>query len=120
MTSSESHSGVSAAAAPQPNDIQLQQPALRIEGDLTIYRTGELKQQLLRLLDGPCPIIIDLSGVTALDSAGLQLLIATKKAADASHKTLDLTSSNPVIDEVVAMLNLTTYFAGPTPAASAL
>jgi anti-sigma B factor antagonist len=49
---------------------------LRIEGELTIFRAMELKPALL-----PVPPLteIDLSGVTEIDTAGVQLLMLAKK-----------------------------------------
>ncbi|NVO07955.1 MAG: STAS domain-containing protein, partial [Rhodoferax sp.] len=70
---------------------------LRIEGELTIFRAAELKDVLSaepRLQE------IDLSGVTEMDSAGLQLLMAAKQAATAEQRTLRLVAHSAAVIEV--------------------
>lgn len=52
---------------------------LRLEGDLTISQAADLKPRLLHALSGP--LDIDLSGVTAIDGAGLQLLVMLSREA---------------------------------------
>lgn len=54
---------------PPPADYRT---TLRLEGDLTIASAAALKVRLLDALTGP--LDIDLSGVTAIDGAGVQLL----------------------------------------------
>jgi len=56
-------------------------PVLHIEGEFTIFRAMELKPVILA---APPPLEIDLSGVTEMDTAGLQLLILAKRAAVAA------------------------------------
>lgn len=58
--------------------------ALRIDGEMTIYRALELKELLRAALDGASSLELDLSGVTELDTAGLQLLMAAQQSAPLS------------------------------------
>ena len=83
---------------------------LRIEGELTIFRAAELKPQLL---SEPLPREIDLSGVTELDSAGVQLLMLAKTAALAQQRELPLVGHSPAVLEVFELLNLAAYFNDP-------
>ena len=80
---------------------------LRIEGELTIFRAMELKPAML-----PEPPLtdIDLSGVTDLDTAGLQLLMLAKKAAVAEGRELRLLGHSPAVLEVFELLNVAAYF----------
>ena len=80
---------------------------LRIEGELTIFRAMDLKPALL-----PTPPLdeIDLSGVTDLDTAGVQLLMVAKKAAVAEKRELRLVGHNPAVIEVFELLNVASYF----------
>ena len=82
--------------------------ALRIEGELSIVRAAELQALLLA-----APHTIDLSGVTECDSAGLQLLMAAKKAALAEGRPLRLTGHSPAVLEVFELLNVVGYFNDP-------
>ena len=84
--------------------------ALRIEGELSIYRATELKQALL---DEPRPVEIDLSGVTEIDTVGVQLLMLAKKTALAEQRELRLVAHSPAVTEVFELLDLAAYFDDP-------
>jgi anti-anti-sigma factor len=80
---------------------------LRIEGEFTIFRAMELKPVLLA---EPAVDQIDLSGVTDLDTAGLQLLMLAKKAALAKQRDLRLVGHSPAVLDVFELLNVAAYF----------
>jgi len=83
--------------------------ALRIEGEMTIYRAAELKQQMQPLFDaaGSGGIdSIDLSGVTEIDCSGVQLLLLARRNADAAGRALRLAVPSAAVAEVFALLNL--------------
>ena len=87
-----------------------QASVLRIAGELTIFRAAELKDVLLC---DPAPQEIDLSGVTEMDSAGLQLLMAAKLAATTQQRTLRLLAHSAAVVEVFERLNVAAYFNDP-------
>ncbi len=88
---------------------------LKIEGEMTIYRAVELKQTLLDALNRPGESNeFNLSKVTELDAAGVQLLLYAKLAAQAKNKVLRLIEHSPAVVEVFELLNLTTHFGDPT------
>jgi anti-anti-sigma regulatory factor len=89
--------------APQPAPS-----VLRIEGELTIFRAAELKPVLLAQ---PAPSAIDLSGVTEIDTAGLQLLMVAKQVALAEGRTLQLVATSPAVDELLTLLDVCNWFA---------
>ena len=80
---------------------------LRIEGELTIFRATELKPALLA---SPPVDEIDLSGVTEIDTAGVQLLMLAKKTALAQQRNLKLVAHSPAVLEVFELLNVAAYF----------
>ncbi|MDO8319942.1 lipid asymmetry maintenance protein MlaB [Rhodoferax sp.] len=80
---------------------------LRIEGELTIFRAMELKPIMLAT---PPVDEIDLSGVTELDTAGVQLLMLAKKTALADQRDVKLTGHSPAVIEVFELLNVAAYF----------
>jgi anti-sigma B factor antagonist len=85
---------------------------LRLDGELTIYRASELKPLLLDpLLAGD--LEIDLSAVTEIDSAGVQLLMLAKRDAAASQRSLRLALHSPAVLEVFQLLDLAAYFGDP-------
>ena len=83
---------------------------LRIEGELTIFRAAELKPLLLA---DPLPLEIDLSGVTDIDTAGVQL---AKNTAREQQRELRLVAHSPAVKEVFALLDLAGCFSGPLAA----
>lgn len=83
---------------------------LRLEGEMTIYRAAELKQVLLAAIDGPAPLVLDLSGVTEIDSAGLQLLMMAKKTAQSKGGDLQLAAQSDAVADVLDLLDLATHF----------
>ncbi len=83
---------------------------LRIEGELTIFRAMELKPALLTQAQH---LEIDLSGVTELDTAGVQLLMLAKKTALAEQRELRLVGHSPAVIEVFELLNVAAYFGDP-------
>ena len=83
---------------------------MRIAGECTIFRAAELREVLLT---DPAPQEIDLSGVTEMDSAGLQLLMAAKLAATRQQRTLRLYGHSPAVMEVFELLNVAGYFNDP-------
>lgn len=86
---------------------------LRIEGELTIYRAAELKATLLDAVVSHPAVEIDLSAVSEFDTAGVQLLMAAKRAAAARETTLRLVGhSTPVLD-VFELLDLSGHFGDP-------
>lgn len=84
--------------------------SLRIEGEMTIYRAAELKQQLLAALTAGSTLQVDLSGVTELDTAGLQVLMLAKKTAQSAGAELHLVAPGPAVVDVLEMLNLSAWF----------
>ena len=86
---------------------------LRLEGEMTIYRVNEIKARVLDALDGPTLLDVDLSGVTELDAAGLQLLILAKREAARRDKSVCFSAHSPAVLEVLDLCNLTGLFGDP-------
>lgn len=86
---------------------------LHIQGELTIYQVVELKEILLAALAEPQPLDVDLSGVTEIDTAGVQLLMLVKKTAQARSHELRFLAHSPAVTEVFELLDLAAYFDDP-------
>ncbi|HET6149388.1 MAG TPA: STAS domain-containing protein [Polyangia bacterium] len=86
---------------------------LSIVGEMTIYRAIELKQTLLAPLAQAGSIYVDLSGVTEIDAAGVQLLMLVRQLADTRQKELRLVACSPAVLDVLELLNLKTYLDPP-------
>jgi len=87
--------------------------ALRIDGELTIYRALELKQTLLDTVEAQPKVELDLSAVTEIDTAGLQLLMLAKRAAQACQRELRLVGHSPAVLEVFQLFDLAAFFGDP-------
>ena len=81
--------------------------ALRIAGEFTVFTAADLKPVIL---SNPLPQEIDLSGVTEMDSAGLQLLMLAKRTALELDRELRLVGHSPAVIEVFELLNVAAYF----------
>ncbi|MDY7572749.1 STAS domain-containing protein [Actimicrobium sp. CCI2.3] len=86
---------------------------MRIDGELTIYRADEIKSLLMAALAKPGDLELDLSGVSDIDTAGLQLLMLAKKTSLAGATALHLTRHSAAVAEVFELLDLTGYFGDP-------
>jgi anti-sigma B factor antagonist len=75
---------------------------------------------VLNALQGQGALELDLSGVTELDTAGLQILVLAKQAAQAAGSSLLLSAHSPAVLEVFELLDMGAYFGDAmlvTPAA---
>lgn len=86
---------------------------LRVDGEMTIYTAADTKARLMPLL-AQCPELqIDLSQVSEMDSAGLQLLILAKRECAQRNGTLRLVGHSPAVLEVLDLCNMTSFFGDP-------
>lgn len=88
---------------------------LRLDGEVTIYRAQEIKRILLDALEHSVALRIDLAGVSELDSAGVQLLVAAKKAADAERKPFELANQSAPVLSCVELYDLAAFFGDASP-----
>jgi anti-anti-sigma factor len=86
---------------------------VRLDGELSIYRAAELKPVLLEALAAGGALHLELSEVSELDSAGLQLLMLLKRTAQQRGQQLRLSGHSPAVLEVVELLDLGAYFGDP-------
>jgi anti-sigma B factor antagonist len=90
--------------------------ALRIEGDLTSPGAQQWQGQVMSALAQRQEVELDLSGVTACDSAGVQLLLAAKELALQGRRYLRLVNHSPAVLDVFRLLDLGAWFGDPLPA----
>lgn len=85
--------------------------SLALEGELTIYGAAELQARLIATLaDASDGLDIDLAGVTEIDSAGVQLLMATHRAALGSDRRVRLRAPSEAVCDVLALFDLASFF----------
>lgn len=83
------------------------------DGEMTIYTAADTKARLMPLLAQCTELEIDLSQVSEMDSAGLQLLILAKRECMARSGSLHLVGHSPAVLEVLDMCNMTAFFGDP-------
>lgn len=86
---------------------------LAINGEMTIYTALEQKNALVHPLKSAKELQIDLSGVSEIDSAGLQLLLFLKREATELGIKLGLIHHSKAVVEVFELLNLSKHFGDP-------
>ena len=83
---------------------------LRIVGDMTIYQARELKRSVLSRLEQSPRLEIDLSAVTDLDSAGVQILLMAKREACARQGELRIVGQSRAVLDVFGLFDLGAHF----------
>ncbi|CAN5893233.1 STAS domain-containing protein [soil metagenome] len=83
---------------------------LAITGELTIYTAATEKHQLQIFLESGDDLELNLSQVSELDSAGLQILILMKREAARRHKKLRYSMHSKAVLDVLEMTNMTASF----------
>jgi anti-sigma B factor antagonist len=84
-----------------------------IKDEMTIYTALEQKNRLFHELKNGRLCHIDLSGVSAIDSAGLQILLLLKTESKKRDIDLHFIHHSKAVVEVLELLKLTSYFGDP-------
>src|SRR5207253_5559153 len=83
-------------------------------GEMTIYDAAAQKERLLGAVDdGDGALQIDLSGVSELDLAGLQILMLAKRRAQRRGREMNLVGHSPAVLEVFELANVAAFFGDP-------
>jgi anti-anti-sigma regulatory factor len=86
---------------------------LLIRDNLTIYNASEQKKLLLAAVAVAETLELDLSPVSEIDTAGVQLLILLKREAQLCGHGLRIVAHSPAVSEALEFFNLTTFFGDP-------
>jgi anti-sigma B factor antagonist len=84
-----------------------------VNGEMTIYTAAECRPLLLQCLALCREAEIDLSGVTDIDSAGVQLLIQAKREGAAHGKPVRLVGHSAEVQEIIDLFQLAGPFGDP-------
>jgi anti-sigma B factor antagonist len=96
-------------------------PILSVSGEVDIQTSPILDEHVERVLgQGASSMVVDLGGVTFLDSTGLSVLIAGLKRCQDAGGTMRVTSPRPNVRRVFEVTGLTDVFQidpgeGPVP-----
>lgn len=88
--------------------LRIQDSQAAVDGELTIYSVASLASGLQSL--GPGPLDIDLSGVTDIDTAGLQWMLMAKRFPGLSVRFL---KHSPAVLQLLELSNLAAAIGDP-------
>lgn len=86
---------------------------LRLEGEMTIFTAADVRERLFAPLPHCQQMDVDLSQVSELDSAGLQLMVLAKREATAMGKGIRFAGHSQTVLDVLELCGLTGYFGDP-------
>lgn len=86
---------------------------ITLEGEMTIYNAVDTKSSLMDALRKSKELEINLSKVTEVDSAGVQLLLMTKREAGKNDIPFRLVNHSDAILEIFNLFQVAEYFGDP-------
>jgi anti-anti-sigma factor len=102
-------SGRPADAASFAADVIEQTPQfarVSLTGELDIGTVPEFDEVLRSLVSGERAIVIDLAGLSFVDSSGLRALLLARRAAVADGYELTVTEGRPAVERVLKMTGI--------------
>jgi anti-anti-sigma factor len=89
---------------------QLGSSHLAIKGEMTIYTAREWRDELLAAMAAPGDVALDLSGVTDIDAAGIQLLVSLRLEAAEGDRSFAVSAASKRVMEAFAFCRLLRFF----------
>lgn len=86
---------------------------LGLAGELTIYDAAELRQSLADALRDVGALDLDLAGITDIDTAGIQVLMAAKNSMRARGGELRLLNHSASVLGLIELYDLASWFGDP-------
>jgi anti-sigma B factor antagonist len=86
---------------------------IALDGEMTIYTAADLKARLLNALAEGEELEVDLSGVSELDSAGLQIMVLLKREAGDQSKRVRFVDHSQAVLDVLDLTDLGSVFGDP-------
>lgn len=87
-------------------ELQGDTAQVQIDGELTIYTAADLAAQWLPRLGDTPHMALDLSQITEMDGAGLQLLLMAMREALKAGTHLTLTGRSKAVTQTLELCNL--------------
>lgn len=84
-----------------------------VHGELSISTAATVRDDLLAALDIADEVEVDLTRVTEIDSAGLQIMVAAKREAGARRKVLRFLGHSPAVLDMLDLTDLAGYLGDP-------
>lgn len=86
---------------------------LKVKDDMTIYQAVDLKDDLLKGLEGSKELEVSLAEVGEMDSAGFQLMYLLKREGNAAGKPVRFIGHSAAVLEVLDTFNMAPFFGDP-------
>ncbi|WP_328472498.1 STAS domain-containing protein [Actinoplanes sp. NBC_00393] len=77
-----------------------------VDDELTIITAAEQRERLLTMFGDGSGVRVDLSGITDLDTAGLQLLLLARDEGVRRSVPVEFAEPSPAVAEVLALTRL--------------
>jgi len=86
---------------------------VRLAGEVIMDAVAEGKAEVERQAVASCAsgVVVDLGGVTFMDSSGVGFLIGLRRLCQERGKTMTVVNPSPPIKKLLDMLRLSDYFA---------
>jgi anti-anti-sigma factor len=98
------------AGSPEPTPLGIRVrpgPLVAISGEIDLESGPPLRDQLLRIIRRQgARLALDLSGVTFIDCAGINVLLAVRRRAQLEGGSLSVLRASPRVRRVIALTNL--------------
>jgi anti-anti-sigma factor len=111
------------AGSPEPTRLGITVrpgPLVTISGEVDLESGPSLRDQLLRVIRRQgARLALDLSGVTFIDCAGINVLLAVRRRAQLEGGSLRVLRASPRVRRVIALTNLDRVLMPALPHATA-
>jgi anti-sigma B factor antagonist len=96
------------------SQVQYKEGRMRVAGEMTVYTAAGLKQELLAAIAAHRRSkLLDLSEVTEIDTAGLQLLLTARRLAANDGRELLLIDPSRAVRSALELCQLSTLLQAP-------
>ena len=93
-----------------------QRSVLRLQGELDVSSRDRLRRAISKALERHPPIlVVDLSGLSFTDCAGLSVLVWAHRRLAGHRHQLVITGANPIVRRLLHLTDLDTYLHLSTP-----
>lgn len=83
---------------------------VRATGEIDVATAPQVESELLTLIDAGSAVVLDLHGVTFIDSSGLRTLVTARQRAEEKSVSFALAGRSPAVERLLQVTGLDTVF----------
>ena len=83
---------------------------VRATGEIDVATAPQVEGQLLAIIDSGSAVVLDLHGVTFIDSSGLRTLVTARQRAEELSVAFSLAGRSPAVDRLLQVTGLDSVF----------